>query len=239
MVSKGGVTTIDISRLGLASSEDLQLASVEIKTSISASSLDRTLQSASEDVFSVTVGYEKFVNKMPHDLGGQILQQALVLAVNHIVYVSASVTNILFICKIAVPPPICEAAFSMLYSKLHAVVDWAHQSDPKVSQSEESSSRRILSEKIQLWKLVNDHISEHGPFPHLKLFKHGSQSFYSKTEGGIDGAAQNRPTLKSSMVALRWEEKLVTQTIKSVVANAFLLWRMSQRANVLAHKEQF
>lgn len=201
--SPDAVACINISHLGLPSSKDLQFASMKIKTSVVATSYDRALHNTSEDVFSVKVGDEKFVSTVAHEHSGQILQHALVLAVDYIVYVSASEINIFFICVIAVPLPIREASFSMLYTKLHSVADCAHQSHLKVLHGEESSSQRLVAEKIQFWKLLIDHVSEQGPFPTLKLFKHGSQSFYSTNNGDVDGAAQYRSTLRSSMVALR------------------------------------
>lgn len=77
------------------------------------------------------------------------------------------------------------------------------------------------------------YVIEHGPMPPLKLFRHGSQTFYSRTKGGVDGSAQYRATIRSSMTIVSWEQKLITQTIKAVVANAYVLWKINRNSRLL------
>lgn len=90
-----------------------------------------------------------------------------------------------------------------------------------------------MAEKIPFWKLVKKYVRGNGPFRPLKLFKHGSQTFYSRKKGGVDGSAQYRSKLTSSMVVFKWEQNLITQIIKSIVANAFILWKLNIKAPLL------
>lgn len=64
--------------------------------------------------------------------------------------------------------------------------------------------------------MANTHIHNVGPFTPLKLFKQGSQSLYSKTKVGLDGATQLREILRILTGALKWEQKLVVETLKTV-----------------------
>lgn len=106
MCSPDAVAWIDVAQLGISAVKGLPFASVEIKTSVSASSLDRALQNASEDEMIATVGDGNFVKTILHDHSDQIRQQALVLLIHYIIYVSASETDIIFICVINVPQSI-------------------------------------------------------------------------------------------------------------------------------------
>lgn len=74
---------------------------------------------------------------------------------------------------------------------------------------------------------------DNGAFPPLQLFKHATQVYYSKTKGGVDGATKQRAMLRSSTSHLKWEQKIVSQTLKTVAINAFLAWRMFKRQEIL------
>jgi hypothetical protein len=52
--------------------------------------------------------------------------------------------------------------------------------------------RKIAESRICFWRLVNEHVRDSGAFySPVKLFRHGMQSLYSKTKGGVDGSAQD------------------------------------------------
>lgn len=97
----------------------------------------------------------------------------------------------------------------------------------------------LLHSRWGFWKLVNRHVKTDGPFRPLKLFKHSTQSFYSKTKGGVDGATQQRAILRSATSHFAWEQKLVTQVLKTVCVNAFLAWRIFERRDLLQRVEDF
>jgi hypothetical protein len=73
------------------------LSSVEINTSVAASSLERSVQLATIDVKVCRVGDESFRRLVPEKHVGQLLHQIMVLKINHVLYVSASETGITFI----------------------------------------------------------------------------------------------------------------------------------------------
>lgn len=47
-----------------------------------------------------------------------------------------------------------------------------------------------MGEKLPFWKVANTHFKDRGEFSHSMLFKHGPESYYSKTKGGVDGTTQ-------------------------------------------------
>lgn len=118
-------------------------------------------------------------------------------------------------------------------------MEWTH---PESGLHLPISMRKIkefVNDNFPFWRLVNSYVSSNGPFPPLKLFKHGTQSFYSKTKGGVEGATEYRSTLRSSMVVCKWEQKLFSQTIKSVLANAFIIWKLKRRSDLLHSMDVF
>ena len=242
--SPDGVALIDASLLtfseeSLPSSGSLSLSSVEIKTSIARSSLDRALQRATMEIVCCNVGDATFREYVPEEHVGQILHQMVVLSVNYVVYVSASEGGIMYIVVVHAPREtlnVCEIA---LRSRASAVVAWAHEEDPIPPEFVDLATKRILKERIGFWQLVNNYVTKKGSFLPLKLFKHGSQSLYSKTKGGVDGSAQARAILRSSTSSLKWEQKIVSQTIKTLAVNSFIAWRISEKKGMLESKEAF
>lgn len=204
--SPDAVAWIDVTQLGIFSFRYLQFVTVKLKTSFAASSVDCALRTASVNALIAAVEDRIFVKTIPHEHHCRIVQQALDSSADYIIYVFAIEANILFICAIDVLQSIRNASFYLLQMNLRSFVNWAHHRDFKVPHSEHSSSCSLTIEKINFWKMVNEHVLQHGPFPPLKLFKHGPQSFCSKTEGGVDDAAPYWSTLRSSMVVLRWEQ---------------------------------
>lgn len=96
----------------------------------------------------------------------------------------------------------------------------------------------ILS-KLPLWRSVNTSVVSRSPFRPVKLFKHCTQSFYSKCKGGVDGATQARSLLRSQSAHLKWEQKITSQVLKTVIVNSFIIWRMAQREDALESRESF
>jgi YqaJ-like viral recombinase domain len=216
------------------------LCSVEIKTSVAASSLERSIELASVDVKVCRVGDSSFRSFVPEAHIGQILHQMLVLHVSHVVYVAASETGVMFIiiayCDISTLS-LCELALEQAAGEC---VDWAYEDFLDMPLDNDSDLNKLLKSRLPFWKLVNSYVLEKGPFyPPLKLFRHGVQTLYSKTKGGVDGSAQARSILRSATSSLKWEQKVVTQTIKTLAVNSFVAWRMRQKRSLLESKESF
>lgn len=84
----------------------------------------------------------------------------------------------------------------------------------------------LMKSHFVFWKTLNDHVMVNGPLPPVKVFRQVMQAFYSRTKCGVDGSAQYRSVLRSATSHLRWESKMVTQTLKKLTMNAFISWRM-------------
>lgn len=84
-----------------------------------------------------------------------------------------------------------------------------------------TSQKKMVKSKFEFWILVHNNVLNNGPFVPLKLFKHATQCFYSKTKGGVDGAIQQRAILRCSTSHLKWEQKLVSQVFETVAVNSF------------------
>lgn len=237
--SPDGVALIDLAKVGLSAENGPVFASVEIKTSVAMSSLDRAIGRATKDVVTCTVGDQIFRDNIPKEHIGQLILQMMVLKVNFVLYVAASEIGIMYLVVAHCPEEILqECKESLIRGAKHAVA-WAHEGDPKVPLFADRDSRISIEEHLPFWRTINGHVKEKGPFPPLKLFKHGSQSLYSKTKGGVDGSAQARSILRCSTSSLQWEQKLVSQTLKSIAVNAFIAWRMAQKKELLISKEAF
>lgn len=121
------------------------------------------------------------------------------------------------------------------------VISWAHTDSPQIPAFADAESKRMMKTHFGFWRTVDAYVHTHDT--PLKRFKHAAQSFYSKTKGGIDGSAQARAILRSSTSALSWEQKLVTQTLKTLLINAFkriiITWRISERRSLLQNKQAF
>lgn len=66
-----------------------------------------------------------------------------------------------------------------------------------------------------------------------------SQFVYSKTKGGVDKATQHRAMLRSPIYTLKWEQKIVLQTLKAIAANDFIAYRRQARQKLLQIAEIF
>jgi transposase-like protein len=215
------------------------IATVEIKTSVTDSSLSKNLGCLSADPVVCHVGDDSFRKHVPEIHVGQILQQMLVLGVIHVVYVAASETGIIYIVIAKCDSEILETCKLVLTRDAELPVSWAHADVVSVPDFADRRTLKLIRSRIDFWKLVNNHVREKGPFPPLKLFKHGCQAFYSKTKGGVDGSAQARAIFRSSTSSLKWEQKIVSQTFKTLTVNSFISWRITENKRSLENKDTF
>ncbi|PXF43989.1 hypothetical protein BWQ96_06222 [Gracilariopsis chorda] len=213
---------------------------VEIKTNVAQSSLDRALGLATADLVTCEVGDQSFRRYIPAEHIGQILHQMLVLAVKYVIYVSCSESGIMYTVLVHCNNSVLDTCLSALNAIALPVVSWAHQPGPlQIPSFSDTETTKVLQSRFQFWSLVNNYVTQNDAFPPLKLFKHASQSLYSRTKGGVDGSTRARAILRSSTSAMKWEQKVVTQTLKTLSVNAFISWRMSQKRDLLQSKETF
>lgn len=71
-------------------------------TCVSSSGLGRAITNASKDVISCVVGDDRVKVLIPQHHVGQVPQRALVLALNHVIFVSSSKTGLLYVCVVNV-----------------------------------------------------------------------------------------------------------------------------------------
>jgi hypothetical protein len=110
----------------------------------------------------------------------------------------------------------------------------------EVPEMPDPELRKIAESRICFWRLVNKHVRDSDAFyPPVKHFRHGMQSLYSKTKGGVDGSAQAKAILRSPTSSFKREQKIVSQLMKTLCVNAFIAWRMLQMKSRLQTKELF
>lgn len=73
----------------------------------------------------------------------------------------------------------------------------------------------------------------------MKLFKNVSQFVYSKTKGSIDGSTPNKAIVRSSTSSLKWERKLILQTLKTLSVHVFVTYMMATQIEFLDTGERF
>jgi hypothetical protein len=182
----------------------------------------------------------------------QMLQQCIVLNANFGMYVCTAETGLLYTLLIYFSQLMLIKAENVLEDTLGSVLEWAHVSDsatppnvlpwrsqlPRPPCSDRELSALLLS-KHKFWSVVNSYVSRSGPLPPVKVFKHSLQSYYSRTKGGVDGVTQARALLRTSTTNLGWEQKIVSQVLKTVIVNAFVAWRMSVREDLVETSESF
>lgn len=95
------------------------LASVEIKTRVSARTLGQSMEFTSADPVSCEVGDTRFRQLVPTEHTSQLLHQATVLKLSYVLYVCASETEILYI----VVAKCLVEQFNVSYGVLRAVGD--------------------------------------------------------------------------------------------------------------------
>lgn len=241
--SPDGVALIDTQRTSFRSDgltgESLHVCSVEIKTSVADSFLSHTIQNASVDLFCVEVGTPQFVNRIPQHHVGQIIQQLAVLHTQYGLYVTCSETALLSCTLIHCSESILLRARSILHTMGSRLLPWAYEPEPSLPQFVTGRTKTILKSILPMWRATDQHVKDNNPFVPLKLLKHGTQSFYSKTKGGVDGSAQARAMLRSPSASFKWEQKIVGQTFKTLFVNAFIAYRMHERRDVIEDPMRF
>lgn len=87
--------------------------------------------------------------------------------------------------------------------------------------------------------MVDVHVPSKSLLYPLKLFKNRAHYLYSKMKGGVDGSTQLREIIRAPTGDLKWENRIVDQTLKNVIVNALVGWSMLERIEVLQNPETF
>jgi hypothetical protein len=235
--SPDGIAIIDRRALGIANESNVVIAAVEIKTSISRTAIDSQLAGMVCDVISCAVGDTAFKKFVPEGHIGQLLHQMLVLRLNHVLYLSATETGIMYVVFATCDQTILEECQHALDKYGRGAVEWAHEDDPVPPSSSDHYVLKSIKSRLAFWKLIDSHVKENTPFPRLNLFWHGCQAFYAKPKGGLDGSAQARAIFRSTTSSFKWEQNIVSQTLTTLTVNAFISCRMTQNEHLLETKE--
>jgi hypothetical protein len=119
----------DVSSTGNALPARYEIASIEIKTSVARSSLDRELGRATVDVLTCTVGDATFRELVPTEHMGQIIHQMLVLSVNYVIYMPAAEVGIMYILVVQLSDDIRQLLGGALHRGVEVSLSWAHDED--------------------------------------------------------------------------------------------------------------
>lgn len=163
--SVDAVALIDARELGMSNTSQPELATVEIKTNLAASSLDRAVSRASMDVKTCEGGDAEFRNLVPREHCGQVLQQAIVLCAQYAVYVCAGETGNFFAAVNKAPRFLARQCLLAIRLGAEPAVSWAHDSNINVPAFADSASSRVIQQPLTFWRMLNAHVKERGVLP--------------------------------------------------------------------------
>lgn len=238
-LSKLASVVVEPENVLVVGAERFIIAVVEIKTKVASTTLGEVMILATPDLVYCELGDDDFRKYVPKAHMGQVLHQAVVLKLQFILYVNAAETGLLYCVLIRCPMYVIERCEHVMRDLVGPLVAWAYERSPTIPQFVAPEQQAQLKARHKFWYVIEQHVSLQGAFPPLKLFKHASQSIYSKTKCGVDGATQQRAVLRSSTSSFKWEQKVVSQVLKTVAINGFFLWRIFQRRDLLESARSF
>lgn len=115
----------------------------------------------------------------------------------------------------------------------------AYANTPKVLYFVTDADWAVVMSRWPLWKLINGSVVNDSPMHPVHVFRHALQVFYSRTNGGVDYAAQLRSELKCSGVCMGWESKVVLCYIKTLLVNGFSAWGLTACNDYLRSSAEF
>ncbi|CAK9069693.1 Outer membrane protein MIP (Macrophage infectivity potentiator) (Peptidyl-prolyl cis-trans isomerase) (PPIase) (Rotamase) [Durusdinium trenchii] len=216
-------------------SDDVVIASVEIKTRSAENSLKRARDVAREkgDYSCCSVGDNDWWDVIPDAHRGQVIHQALVLNLEYVLYVEASITKLLYCALIRVPIDVRNTYKDALL-KFESLMSWAHESVhtswtgglPVPPQQFDQGVQERLVSHLRLWRAVMKK-SEDGPLPPVRVFRCLPQVIYNTLKGGLDGHSQNVAVVqRCNTLKLDLNRLLVVRGLHQLVANAFAIFRL-------------
>lgn len=162
------------------------IGTIEIKTRISASSLNSVARYARSEPYVYRWSSTELQEMVPRDHLCQILHQCNVLNVNTALYACASETGLLFTVLIIVDDVQLSLASSAIESQLNLCLRWAHEEPWEIPSFASPYWKEIYQSHQPIWKVLHNHINIHGPLRPLRLIRNGCQALYSKLKCGVD-----------------------------------------------------
>jgi hypothetical protein len=225
--------------------EETFIASVEIKTRFAAHKRKDARDCAAEYgnggiYFTCTVGDERWWRAVPAENRGQVLHQAAVLNLNHVLFcVSAADVQkgqLIMMCLVEVTD-LQMATYELSIRKWKHLMDWAHECistsgpPPKPHTAFTDEDSYIITSHLRLWRALRKLVRANNNLPihPVYIVKCAAQVLYNKLKGGIDGSTQYVRALTSLAkpeIQTNMEQKLVLRTLKQITVNAGLLFRI-------------
>ena len=148
---------------------------MEIKTRFSIEMIEKARQCTRDfgSYFKCIVGEGKWWRAVPRENRGQVIQQAAVLQLDHVLFVVATSTQIVMQCLVEVPLTAQNTYLNALAKWSH-LMDWAHEylhttgPPPEPPQSiggEDAFSEKdayILSTHTRVWRAIRKMINSNG-----------------------------------------------------------------------------
>ena len=199
------------------------LAAVEIKTLTTHARVRKASDIARQHgtFFPCDVGSEMWWSVVPTSSHrGQLLHQAMVTRLEHVLYVVARVGGrILYVVDVRITPEQVEDYRRSLRQYAH-LLEWRFSPQLPLPFDATSTWGRVALSHSPLWLTVSKHVNEHGPMVPVLKFKSAIQDMYNALKHGIDGMSQLLLPSYNSARKYRFRQKLVVHTLRQVALNA-------------------
>lgn len=234
-VSPDGVGKVILPGVAVDDRSNSVICSFEFKTRSSPILIQKgnDIRSQFGHYFSCKVGDPIWWKAVPYVYRGQVIQQAVVLDLDYVVFIIASTTGLIYCCCVEVPEQVRQD-YATALANYDCLVSWAHESLegdklPIVpAQYFSPSSRYLIKTHLRTWRAMRKLIMVRRiPIEPVYIIKTYAQSLYNVLKGGIDGSTQFTKVLtKKGGLKVGLFGKLALRTIKQLTANAFVTYRI-------------
>lgn len=148
------------------------------------------------------------------------MNQMVVLKFNFSIYVRASECGVIYVLILYCATKHLDLILSVLRENDSPLVEWVENESSAFPALIGNELKSDIESRRQFWRVVNSNLTNMDPMPSVKVFIHAAQSLYSKTEGSVDGATQDRALLCSSTAHLKWKtcfKTLITQPVNRLI----------------------
>jgi hypothetical protein len=212
--------------------EDEVIAACEIKTrsdEVKLSKLWGLQREKGTDYIKCNVGDNTWWEVVPPENRAQVVHQAMVTGLDHVLFVSASKGGIILSCLVHVTRK-QRNTFKEALAKFKPLLDWFHDSidcsgnPPTPHEAFNQKNRYLCATHVRMSRAFHKLIRERkGPLPPVRLVKSPQQLAYNKLKGGIDASTANEKSLHARAkhgIKDDVEHRLPKRAIDHAVANS-------------------
>lgn len=201
---------------------DLRVAAVEIKKAVGRETVGRGTIPATPDLIICETRLDEFTQQILKEHAAQIIHQCFSCNMKWVFYIQATESQVMYVLLIACTTPL-RTVFEEFYdTQITPALRWAHIEQVGTQLlTADDEIKKLVSTRVPFWRMISNEISAKGPFVPVHIIKHASQTLYNKTKGGVDGNEKMRATLRCLKDTLKWEQKVVTEILKSVTVNTW------------------